>query len=132
MHCREIEKTLEAFKGAGAAQKLADNGATLEHIKVSVRVNIKMCQFEPDTCLFHGEQCRRKTNAVIFGACPFQEATREFVKAADKFMHDIENDEELKENPIKQRMVNDKLMQIEKVNFAPKLLQIEATSCMSV
>ena len=63
----------------------------------------------------------------FFGACQFQEATGEFVKAADKFMHDIENDEELKENPIKQRMVNDKLMQIEKVNFAPKLLQIEAT-----
>ena len=73
------------------------------------------------------KQCRRKTNTVIFGACQFQEATGEFVKAADKFMHDIENDEELKENPIKQRMVNDKLMQIEKVNFAPKLLQIEAT-----
>ena len=42
-------------------------------------------------------------------------------------MHDIEKDEELKKNPIKQRMVNDKLMQIEKVTFAFKLLQIEAT-----
>ena len=73
------------------------------------------------------KQCRQKTNATIFGACQFQEATGEFIKAADKFMHDIENDEELKENPIKQRMVNDKLMQIEKVNFAPKLLQIQAT-----
>ena len=38
LHYREIEKTLDAFKEAGAAKKLAENGATLEHIRVSVGV----------------------------------------------------------------------------------------------